>query len=382
MKLITNINNFGFEIMKILNKSNIENNICFCPLSAYFIMSLLEMGAKGKTFDELKIILGEDFSVLLENNDSNFIKTLKKDLNQFFEDIEISAKCNTKVFHQFEILPNFKKNANDVFKMVTEKLNFKDCLLAMNTMNKWVSEKTDGNIKELFKKPLETDTNFVMINTLLFESKWEDHFDSSNTMLETFYISEKKTCKVQMMNKSAFCRYLKDKDTLTSLIVLPFKIKKIVAIFILPNEGSNLDNVFNNLEARDFHSLYAKSKNDVVEVSIPKLNLSNLVPLKDCLNSMGVKDLFTSHVSDLSHISHTQSSINDIYQCVNIKIDEEGVVAAAATVCECCVDGVTDFETTIFKLDRPFLFLIYDTSTQLVLFSNVVTDPSKSLNAT
>ncbi|KAF1740002.1 hypothetical protein MXB_2513, partial [Myxobolus squamalis] len=124
------------------------------------------------------------------------------------------------------------------------------------------------------------------------------------------------------------------------------------------------------------HSFYSKSKDQTVEVSIPKINISNLIPLTHSLKRMGVKDLFTPFVSDLSQITTIQSSISDIYQCVNIKIDEEGVMAAAATVCDCCIDGGSDTETIIFKLNRPFLFFIYDTSTQLILFSNIIMDPS------
>nr|QOP39355.1 serpin 4 [Myxobolus cerebralis] len=313
MKLISSINNFGFEAMKTLVQSNMESNIFFSPPSAYFILSLLEMGAKGNTFEELKKKLGQDFSILLGNIENDCTLTLKRDFKQFFEQLQISTKCNSKVFHQFELIPNYEQKAVEIFKIKKEKVNFTEGLSAMHIMNKWVSCMTNGNIKELFSHPLPSETTFVLINTILFESKWGDRFDPSYTKLETFYICNKITCQVQMMNKKMYCGHFRDSDSFISLLVLPFKTKNMVSIFILPDEECNIKKIIENLKASDISAWYNKSRETNVDVSIPKLSLSNHLPLKECLESMKVKDLFTPYVSDLSNISDTQSSVTDIF---------------------------------------------------------------------
>ncbi|KAF1742993.1 hypothetical protein MXB_3153 [Myxobolus squamalis] len=149
-----------------------------------------------------------------------------------------------------------------------------------------------------------------------------------------------------MMNKQICCQHMRDNDSLISLL------------------------------ASDISAWYSKSQMKNIDVSIPKLSLSNNLPLKDCLQLMNVKDLFTPYLSDLSNISRIQSSVTDIFQYVNIKIDEEGVVDAAATACSDYVDDITDHKPIKFKLDRPFVLLIFDKLTQLIVFANLVVDPS------
>ena len=66
--------------------------------------------------------------------------------------------------------------------------------------------------------------------------------------------------------------------------------------------------------------------------------------------------------------------VSQVVQKAFVEVNEEGAEAAAVTDCEMC-DGVgMDPE---FTCDRPFMFLIRDNLTGIILFSGHVTDPSK-----
>jgi serpin B len=56
----------------------------------------------------------------------------------------------------------------------------------------------------------------------------------------------------------------------------------------------------------------------------------------------------------------------------NIKIDEKGTEAAAATVLWETAGGVSSFNA-----DKPFIFLIQDRDTGLILFMGRIMDPMK-----
>ncbi|MCX7998408.1 MAG: hypothetical protein N3A69_05575, partial [Leptospiraceae bacterium] len=58
-----------------------------------------------------------------------------------------------------------------------------------------------------------------------------------------------------------------------------------------------------------------------------------------------------------------------------VKVDEKGSEAAAATA---VVVGVTAVrEKKVFRVDRPFVFVIQDRETGLILFMGRVVDPSE-----
>ena len=62
----------------------------------------------------------------------------------------------------------------------------------------------------------------------------------------------------------------------------------------------------------------------------------------------------------------------DLFHQSNIKVDEKGTEATAATVLWATAGGSLPFEA-----DRPFMFLIQDRDTGLILFMGRVMDPTK-----
>lgn len=114
---------------------------------------------------------------------------------------------------------------------------------------------------------------------------------------------------------------------------------------------------------------------------------------------MGVKKLFDPRFSDLSGfvadptMSVTKSkdgnstanptitshgvTVNSVVHKVFISVDEEGTEAAAATAILMARSGRPAFPTR-FVVDRPFLFLIRDTATDIILFIGLVRRPNES----
>ena len=66
--------------------------------------------------------------------------------------------------------------------------------------------------------------------------------------------------------------------------------------------------------------------------------------------------------------------VSQVVQKAFVEVNEEGAEAAAATSASVCMGISMDPE---FTCNRPFLFLIKDNLTGIILFSGHVTDPSK-----
>jgi serpin B len=78
--------------------------------------------------------------------------------------------------------------------------------------------------------------------------------------------------------------------------------------------------------------------------------------------------------ADFSNISDLQLYITDVLHQTFIETNEEGTEAAAATV---VIIGTTSMPppTPVINVNRPFLYLIRETTTGTIVFMGQVTDP-------
>ena len=69
--------------------------------------------------------------------------------------------------------------------------------------------------------------------------------------------------------------------------------------------------------------------------------------------------------------------VSQVVQKAFVEVHEEGTEAAAATFADFDYIDSVEMEPPTFTCDRPFMFLIRDNLTGMILFSGHVTDPSK-----
>ena len=79
--------------------------------------------------------------------------------------------------------------------------------------------------------------------------------------------------------------------------------------------------------------------------------------------SLGIERLFDG--ADLSGIADASLSVSDIVHAANITVDEMGTEAAAATAVAIEESGAPP---AILRIDRPFMYLIYDDDNGEILF--------------
>ena len=94
------------------------------------------------------------------------------------------------------------------------------------------------------------------------------------------------------------------------------------------------------------------------------------------LQNLGMTDAFNPELADFSGINGLGGLyISDVIHKAFIAVDEEGTEAAAATAV--IVAGITSvYETPQFIANRPFIYLIRDKETGVILFMGRVLDPT------
>ena len=100
--------------------------------------------------------------------------------------------------------------------------------------------------------------------------------------------------------------------------------------------------------------------------------------LKDALKAMGMELAFDRINADFSNLIGAgavdgNTYIGEVHHGAKIEVTEQGTRAGAATAVEFLTDGAA-FSERVVTLDRPFVFMIIDTETNIPLFIGALTD--------
>ena len=95
--------------------------------------------------------------------------------------------------------------------------------------------------------------------------------------------------------------------------------------------------------------------------SVPKFDVKSSTGLNEALRSLGVTDAFDGAKADFTPLTDNGAAVDSVMQAARVKIDEDGVEAAAYTELVCADSAMMEVPPTVeMELDRPFLFVIFD----------------------
>merc|ERR1712088_795749 len=136
---------------------------------------------------------------------------------------------------------------------------------------------------------------------------------------------------------------------------------------LLPRERTGVLDLETKLAETDLQTLFSENKRNVkVDLSLPRFKLSHSLALSDSLQQMGMADMFSGK-ADLSGITGSRE--------VFVEVNEEGSEAAAASGVMVMMRSMPA-PNQMFNVDHPFLFIIRDKLTGMILFQGRVVDPS------
>ena len=162
---------------------------------------------------------------------------------------------------------------------------------------------------------------------------------------------------------------------------MPYKGKRLSMIFILPNDKhSSLADLEETMsKVTNINSVLKFGYKEKVEVTLPRFKIESKFDLVEPLMKLGMTDMFDESSADFSGMTGGNNKglyVSKVLQKAFVEVNEEGTEAAAATAA-IMMGRSRQPEPERFTCDRPFMFLIRDNLTGLILFSGHVTDPSK-----
>ena len=245
-------------------------------------------------------------------------------------------------------------------------------------LQNWVNEQTGGLLEEQ-AAGLEFDPNTVLglVTTIYFRAKWREGFSENATAPDTFHAA----------SGDITCDFLHKRDTNTyywgeNFGAVELSLRGSGAMkLLLPDEGVSAESLLEDEEAMDFILSRSDWENNtflIVNLSLPKFDVSSDFDLTAGLKTLGVTDVFDSTLADFTpSIENSKGSIalSRAEHAARAAIDEEGVTAAAYTVMMEAGAAEPPDEEIDFTLDRPFVFAI-TSQDGLPLFIGVVNTPN------
>lgn len=274
----------------------------------------------------------------------------------------------------FELLAPFVSELESSYGVGVKKLDFESSPEKnAATINRWVESRTSGEIKNLLGPgDVPKMTRLVLVNTVYFKGTWATPFDRSRTHQADFHLSRDRKVSVPTMVSTSHRQYLSRPDF--AAVRLPYKGRMVMDV-VLPARADGIARVEKTLGAQGFALSFGPGQR--VTVFLPRFKLERLYRLNQALSKLGIVKAFSSAQADFSGISPKGKDpffIGTVIHKAVCKVDEVGTVAAAATTIA-MPGGKPPGQPAVFRAEHPFLFVIRDVRTGIVLFVGRVMNP-------
>ncbi len=364
-------NEFAFDIFKnIISGENEGNNVMISPLSISSALSMTINGANGETRDAmLEALRLKGISIDAINKAYH---DLTKALLSIDKRVLISIASSVWTEDDFSVKKAFIDALTQYYDALSESFDINDPD-APARMNAWIEKNTNGLIKKMIES-LDDNTVMLLINAIFFKGEWASGFDKTLTEEMPFYKTSGIVNVPMMKQKSAFNVY---EGNGFAIAEFAYGQGNYVMDVILPDRTSSLAGTMNIITDANFNAWISQMRKRETDVTFPKFKYGFKKKLKEVLGNMGMGIAFTD-AADFSNISEQNDLlINEVTHQSFIETDEVGTEAAAATVVEIGLTsaGPSAFE---FRMDRPFMFIIRETTTNSILFMGRVADPSSN----
>ncbi|XP_031616655.1 uncharacterized protein LOC116336730 [Contarinia nasturtii] len=367
--LTRGIYSFASDLYQESAKST-KGNVIISPFSVANALVLLSQATNRSTFEQLKTGLhlsGDKKSIANQFQEHYGL------LERGAGNTTFSIANNIYVQKGYSIKQNLQKVAIDKFQSGIESVNFEDNEETARIINKFVEEKTNRRIIDLIKSDtLGSDSRVVLINAIYFKGEWEQKFYEYSTNKSDFYINETEKVPVDLMNIDEWFNYVDLSDLNASALEMKYADSNFSMVVILPNSRTGLSTLESQMKDCDLKTIVANMSMQKVEIWIPKFEHEFELKLNNVLMNMGIEEIFESN-ADLSDLLENGESlqVSDVVHKAFIKVSEGGSEAAAATGVQIVLFS-GEFGQSKFRADHPFIYYIWDSNSETILFSGRV----------
>ncbi|MEJ1269951.1 hypothetical protein NN561_000769 [Cricetulus griseus] len=211
----------------------------------------------------------------------------------------------------------------------------------------------------------------VLVNAVYFKGKWKSAFTKSDTLNCRFRSPTCSDKAVAMMHQERKFNLSTIQDPPMQVLELQYHGDISMYIMLPENDISQIENKLNFRNLMNWTSR-RKMKSQYVDVFLPQFKIEKNYEMRHHLKSLGLQDIFDESRADLSGMaSGGRLYVSKLMHKSFIEVTEEGTEATAATENNIVEKQLP--ESTVFRADHPFLFVIRKNG--IILFTGKVSCP-------
>lgn len=341
-------------------------NEMLSPLSILAALTMTENGARGDTLSQMEQVISNGVSVTQHGQElSAYMKNLPDTENAH---LGIANSIWFKKSDALHIEDDFLTKNTDLFHAEIYEAPFDDTTL--KDINTWVSDKTEKMIPQILNK-IDENSVMYLINAVAFDAKWQNPYEKSDVQNGIFTRENGTTEDVSMMYSTENF-YLEDENT--TGFIRPYE-DGYQFVALLSDEGISMNDYIQELTEEKLANLIENASTEYdVYASIPKFDSEYAIELNGTLQNMGITDAFDETKADFTGIGTSDKgnlSISNVIHKTFISVDEQGTKAGAATLVGISECAAIDNPSKTVYLDRPFVYAIIDSETNLPVFLGI-----------
>lgn len=352
-------NAFAFDLLKKTITTSQESNVFVSPMSVSIALGMAWNGANGQTKTEMETAMKMSGMSVQAIND--YYKIMQSSLPGIDPTTKLSIANSMWYRTGFQVKPDFLKVNTDYFNAYVKELDFSQAW-AKDTINNWCSKHTNKLIPTILDE-IPKEAVMYLTNAVFFKGIWRNKFDKKVTMESTFTNELNNQVKVNMMYQKDTFGYAVDDNA--QYLDLPYGNKAFSMTVILPADNKTPADILNNLTVTTWNTTLNSLTEREVMVYLPRFKVENKFMLKQALISMGMVQAFGG-MADFSNIANDRLAISDVVHKTYVTVDEDGTEAAAITNIGIYTTSMPNYP--IFYVNKPFLFVIREKSTGVILF--------------
>jgi serpin B len=353
-----------------------NENVVLSPWGVANIFALLQTGARGDTAKGMAFALqlGGAESPAPDAVAATFREARTNLSRAARENVMLELSDSLWLAPDFKVAPDFAARAREAFD--AEARTTEMGATGREAINAFVSEKTHGRIPKLIDPPVLDDplTKMVAIDTVYLKAKWQSSFDKMGDRIKSAFHTPAGDIMVPSMHASREAEILDAPEC--AALRLPYRFNTLEMLVVLPSPSNTLADVEAKLSGPWLDRLAASPWRGETSILLPKFEFDSVHNLKPILEPMGMGAAFDAARADFGGIA-PQLYVGTAIQKTNVTVDEEGTEAAAATFAEMRLTAIRPGSRPPrpFIANRPFLFIIRETRTGLILFLGRVCKP-------
>lgn len=361
--------------LKMLGALPSDGNLFFSPVNIKMCLAMAAIGARGETRRQMEDVLG--FGRM---DGEEIVRWIKDTAMSFSLSRDIILATATRVYAEKDY--QFLKSYLDLMSQMAgiELVDFRKAYEQVRqVINRWVETQTRERIKDLLSPDsLDRQTKMVLVTAIYFKGDWLSKFKIEATKPDVFHAPHGNVTTPLMYQavKGKF-GYVETSDY--QAVVIPYVGGQLAMACLLPRLGLTLDNLrLENVNLRYIRDYYPEPGEEI-RVWMPRFEANwGTTDLAPVLESLGMVDAFGSR-ADFSGISGDRGLyISGVYHKAWARVDEEGSEMAAATATVMRMKGISMPKPPIeVRLDRSYLYWVFDRDNGEILFMGRQTDPTK-----